>query len=73
MNLNETIDKHEKAIKILLLIGDCERLIEMHEIVLKKTDNHNGSIYQWNLHRKSVMNAIKSKLERYYNSTFKIN
>lgn len=68
MNLNEQIEKHEKAIKILLLIGECERLIEMHKI---SVDNNVNT--HWNLHRKELNKRIKAKLERYYNSTFKIN
>lgn len=72
MDPKEQIEKHEKAIKILLLIGECERLIEMHS---KYLNNQKGrcSTYVWNLNRKELNERIKAKLERYYNSTFKIN
>lgn len=68
MNLKEQIEKHEKAIKILLLIAECERLIEVHDIQL----NHQV-LYKWNAKRKEVNERIKARLERYYNSSFKIN
>lgn len=72
MNLTETIDKYEKAIKILLLIGECERLILLHtQYIRSKKCRCVG--YAHNTERKEANEAIKTKLERYYNSTFKIN
>ncbi len=65
MNLKDQIEKHEKAIKILLLIGECERLIENNSDYLK---GRRGLGYEWNKSRKEINEQIKARLERYYNS-----
>jgi len=57
------IEKHEKAIKILLAIQECERLIKSFK---KELSNSNRRVYNNAKQRIEINTKIKSRLENYY-------
>lgn len=73
MDITQQIEKHEKAIKLLVAIAECESRIKSHEAIVEK--NYNSEIRfndgWWN-HRIGINTAIKAKLENYYNKSFKL-
>jgi hypothetical protein len=57
------IEKHEKAIKVLLAIQECDNRIASHQKYKK---------WKWYKERIEINTKIKSRLENYYNNNFKI-
>lgn len=62
------IEKHQKAIRVLEAISECEKRIISHN---KKFQNPNSS-HNWNWQRIEVNTKIKERLQNYYNNNFKI-
>jgi len=65
------IEKHEKAIKILLAIQECNKRIASHRKDLYNYFNYKDLV-DWNIQRIEINTKIKSRLENYYNNNFKI-
>jgi len=63
------LEKHEKAIRLLNAISECESIISEHQNyftnVLRRGDG-------WHENRIIIMTAVKTKIENYYNKSFKI-
>lgn len=65
------LEKHEKAIKLLNAIKECYNRIFNHKYYLKVGFTTKGSMIH-HLKRIEINTAIKTRLEAYYNKSFKI-
>lgn len=69
MDATVQLQKHEKAIKLLAIIKECDRLILRHNKQLETTEPNS---HNWYWQRIEINTAIKNRLENYYNKSFKI-
>lgn len=71
-HLNQ-IKIHEKSIKLLNAIIECERRLtsDNAHITLATRRNVTANIWHWK-NRVSINEAIKARLQNYYNKSFKI-
>jgi hypothetical protein len=67
------LEKHEKAIRILEAINLLQNRIFSHERTIKMAvKNTFGNIYEHYEERLRIDNAIKNRLQNYYEKSFKI-
>lgn len=71
MDAATQIQKHERAIEVLGMVKLCQKRLDSYNrwITDEKTKNVQRSHY---LNRIEITTAMKSRLENYYNKSFKI-
>ena len=69
MDAINQIEKHQKAIKVLEAIKECENRLDSHSIEMGKQYQKN---LVWHSNRFNINCEIKKRLQNYYNNNFKI-
>lgn len=63
------VEKHQKAIRVLEAIKECEKRLSSHSKEIGKQYQKN---LVWNIKRFNINTKIKERLQNYYNNNFKI-
>lgn len=69
MDATTQVERHEKAIRLLNAIAECERLMNSHRESMSKAGDI-GKV--WFYGRWETNKKIKDRLQKYYNKSFKI-
>lgn len=71
--MNNQIEKHEKAIKVLEAIDTCtNRILRKESDLIKYEENDILGWAKWERKRIQSLIKVKEKLTNYYNQNFKL-
>lgn len=72
MDISEQIKKHERAIEILELIKQCQKRIDSQIKWTSSREETRNIQREYYLKRIKINTVIKNRLQKYYDSTFKL-